>query len=203
MQPGARLQAAIGDPHRDHGARAARFVALSDWGKAHRFAGSGDRAWIGNLVFDSLRRKQSLSYLMRSDTSRAVALAALRNGWNVSVQEIASFCSGEGFCPAPLASEEESGLANSDLSDAPPWIQGAIPNGFILSSQRFSGIARSRKGRLWPRGRPWISRQHPEGDAREGSQGVRPPCRRRDAVLTARGALAAARRRRAQAQCGG
>ena len=64
---------------------------------------------------------------MRSDTSRAVALAALRNGWNVSVQEIASFCSGEGFCPAPLTSEEESGLANSDLSDAPPWIQGDYP----------------------------------------------------------------------------
>ena len=127
MQPGARLQAAIEilTEITERGRPAS--VALSDWGKAHRFAGSGDRAWIGNLVFDSLRRKQSLSYLMRSDTSRAVALAALRNGWNVSVQEIASFCSGEGFCPAPLASEEESGLANSDLSDAPPWIQGDYP----------------------------------------------------------------------------
>ena len=127
MQPGARLQAAIEilTEITERGRPAS--VALSDWGKAHRFAGSGDRAWIGNLVFDSLRRKQSLSYLMRSDTSRAVALAALRNGWNVSVQEIASFCSGEGFCPAPLTSEEESGLANSDLSDAPPWIQGDYP----------------------------------------------------------------------------
>ena len=26
--------------------------ALKDWGLAHRFAGSGDRAAIGNLVFD-------------------------------------------------------------------------------------------------------------------------------------------------------
>jgi 16S rRNA (cytosine967-C5)-methyltransferase len=127
MQPGARLQAAIEilTEIMERGRTAS--VALADWGKAHRFAGSGDRAWIGNLVFDSLRRKQSLSYLMRSETSRAVALAALRNGWNVSGQEIASFCSGEGFCPAPLTLEEESGLANSDLSDAPPWIQGDYP----------------------------------------------------------------------------
>jgi 16S rRNA (cytosine967-C5)-methyltransferase len=127
MQPGARLQAAIEilTEIMERGRPAS--IALADWGKAHRFAGSGDRAWIGNLVFDSLRRKQSLSYLMRSNTSRAVALAALRNGWNVSVQDIASFCSGDGFCPAPLTSEEESGLANSDLSDAPPWIQGDYP----------------------------------------------------------------------------
>ncbi len=127
MQPGARLQAAIEilTEIMERGRPAS--VALADWGKAHRFAGSGDRSWIGNLVFDSLRRKQSLSYLMRSDTSRAVALAALRKGWNVSIQEIASFCNGEGFCPAPLTSEEESGLANSDLSEAPPWIQGDYP----------------------------------------------------------------------------
>ena len=127
MQSGARLQAAIEILTEIVERARPASVALADWGKAHRFAGSGDRAWIGNLVFDSLRRKQSLSYLMRSETSRAVALAALRNGWNVSVQEIASFCSGEGFCPAPLTSEEESGLANSDLSDAPPWIQGDYP----------------------------------------------------------------------------
>jgi 16S rRNA (cytosine967-C5)-methyltransferase len=127
MQPGARLQAAIEVLTEIMERGRAASVALADWGKAHRFAGSSDRAFIGNLVFDSLRRKQSLSYLMRSDTPRAVALAVLRNGWNVSVQDIASFCGGEGFCPAPLTSEEESGLANSDLSDAPPWIQGDYP----------------------------------------------------------------------------
>ncbi|MFY9875977.1 MAG: MFS transporter, partial [Rhodomicrobium sp.] len=73
MQPGARLQAAIEILTEIMERGRAASVALSDWGKAHRFAGSGDRGWIGNLVFDSLRRKQSLSYLMRSDTSRAVA----------------------------------------------------------------------------------------------------------------------------------
>ncbi|MCA1969023.1 MAG: MFS transporter, partial [Rhizobium sp.] len=27
--------------------------ALKDWGLAHRFAGSGDRAAIGNIVYDA------------------------------------------------------------------------------------------------------------------------------------------------------
>lgn len=122
MQPGARLQAAIEVLTEITERGRAASVVLADWGRAHRFAGSGDRAWIGNLVFDSLRRKQSLSYLMRSETARAIALAALRDDWSVSVQDIANFCTGEGFCPAPLTPDEESGLANRDLSDAPPWI---------------------------------------------------------------------------------
>src|SRR5271166_7192420 len=127
MQPGARLQAAIEvlTEIMERGRPAS--VALADWGKAHRFAGSGDRAWIGNLVFDSLRRKQSLSYVMRSETARAIALAALRCNWNLSLQDIASLCSGEGFCRARLAPEEESRLAKNDLAGAPPWIQGDYP----------------------------------------------------------------------------
>ncbi len=127
MQPGARLQAAIEVLTEILERGRAASVALADWGKAHRFAGSGDRAWIGNLVFDSLRRKQSLSYVMRSETARAIALAALRNEWNMSAQDIAALCSGEGFCPARLTPSEESGLATSDLSGAPPWIQGDYP----------------------------------------------------------------------------
>ena len=127
MQPGARLQAAIEILTEIAERGRAASVALADWGRAHRFAGSGDRAYIGNLVFDSLRRKQSLSYLMRSDTPRAVALAALRNEWNVSAHDIAGLCSGEGFSPAPLTPDEESGLANSDLSGAPAWMQGDYP----------------------------------------------------------------------------
>ena len=43
-------------------------TALADWGKSHRFAGSGDRAAIGNLVYDALRRRRSLAAQMGSDT---------------------------------------------------------------------------------------------------------------------------------------
>ena len=127
MQPGAKAQAAIEVlTEIVERARPAPLV-LADWGRTHRFAGSGDRAFIGNLVFDGLRRKQSLSYLMRSEDPRAIVLAALRNEWGAAIEEIAGFCSGEGFCPAPLTPEEERNLANDDLSEAPPWVQGDYP----------------------------------------------------------------------------
>jgi 16S rRNA (cytosine967-C5)-methyltransferase len=64
---------------------------------------------------------------MRSDAPRAVAMAALRNSWDMSHQEIAGLCDGERFSPAPLTPEEEAGLANSDLAGAPPWVRGDYP----------------------------------------------------------------------------
>ena len=61
MRPGARLAAGVDivgeilDRHRPAS------LALADWGRSHRFAGSGDRAAIGNLVYDILRRKNSFA----------------------------------------------------------------------------------------------------------------------------------------------
>ena len=60
MRPGARIAAAIevlGDIIGRHRPAA---EALSDWGKSHRFAGSGDRNAIGGLVYDALRRRSSI-----------------------------------------------------------------------------------------------------------------------------------------------
>ncbi len=127
MQPGARLQAAIEILTEivERGRPAS--VALSDWGRAHRFAGSGDRAAIGNLVYDSLRKKQSLAFRMGDERPRAVALAALRHCWGLSSDEIARMCDGGPFAPAPLTAEEAQGLENSDLGAAPPWVRGDYP----------------------------------------------------------------------------
>src|SRR5271166_6456101 len=109
MQPGARLEAAIDVLNEIVERERAASVALADWGRAHRFAGSADRAWIGNLVYDGLRRKQSLSFLMQSETPRAILLAALRHSWGFSPQDLAAICAGEGFAPSPLTPEEERG----------------------------------------------------------------------------------------------
>jgi 16S rRNA (cytosine967-C5)-methyltransferase len=127
MQPGARLQAAIDILGEITGRGRAASIALADWGRAHRFAGSGDRAWIGNLVFDALRRKQSLGYIMRSEEPRAIAVAALRRSWGMPLEEIAAYCSGEGFSPACLTDKELQGLSREGLPDAPPWVQGDYP----------------------------------------------------------------------------
>src|ERR1700741_2618015 len=109
MQPGARLQAAIEILTEIVERGRAASVVLTDWGRAHRFAGSADRAAIGNLVYDGLRRKQSLAFLLRDDSPRAIAFGALRHGWGVPAAEIAAMCSGEQFAPPPLNSDEASG----------------------------------------------------------------------------------------------
>ena len=127
MLPGARLEAAIEILGEIAVRGRAASIALADWGRSHRFAGAGDRAWIGNLVFDALRRRQSLAYLMDSEGARSIALAALRHSWGMTPEDIAALCSGERYCPEPLTESEEKGLANSDLSGAPCWVQGDYP----------------------------------------------------------------------------
>ena len=49
--------------------------ALKAWGLNNRFAGAGDRAAIGNLVYDALRHRASHAALMGSDSPRALVLA--------------------------------------------------------------------------------------------------------------------------------
>src|SRR4029450_6819784 len=71
--------------------------ALKDWGRAHRFAGAGDRHAIGTLAYDALRRKNSLAHRMGKDNPRALVLGPLRDIWRRSPEAIA------------LAVEEEHG----------------------------------------------------------------------------------------------
>jgi 16S rRNA (cytosine967-C5)-methyltransferase len=58
--------------------------ALKDWGKAHRFAGAGDRHAIGTLVYDSLRHRASAAFRMGDDAPRALVLATLHDTWGMT-----------------------------------------------------------------------------------------------------------------------
>ena len=55
MTPAARLSAAIEVFSDIEARRRPAADALKDWGLAHRFAGSKDRAAIASLVYDALR----------------------------------------------------------------------------------------------------------------------------------------------------
>jgi 16S rRNA (cytosine967-C5)-methyltransferase len=55
--------------------------ALKAWGLNNRFAGAGDRAAIGNLVYDALRRRASHAFAMGSDSPRALVLAVALRDW--------------------------------------------------------------------------------------------------------------------------
>jgi 16S rRNA (cytosine967-C5)-methyltransferase len=127
MTPAARLSAAIeliGTIERD---RVPAAKALKEWGTAHRFAGSGDRAAIAGLVWDVLRRYASSAYLMDGDTARERLIGMLRLERNMDTPTMAALFDGGRYAPAPLTKAEEAALASRSLKDAPAAVAGDYP----------------------------------------------------------------------------
>ena len=146
MKPGARVAAAIEilTEIENHHQPAGR--ALAEWGRTHRFAGSSDRAVIGNLVFDTLRNRASAGWKMSDDSPRSLVLATLNHAWNKSVDEIAKLCDGSRFAPEKLSDDEREGISYQ-LSDADPlWVRANIPEWLIPSFERVCGENVLREG---------------------------------------------------------
>jgi 16S rRNA (cytosine967-C5)-methyltransferase len=128
MTPGARLAAAIEVLADIEDRRRPAGDALKDWGLAHRFAGSGDRAAIGGLVFDALRRRSSAAFLMGASTPRAILFGALRLERGMSADSIARVADGGRHAPPPPDAAEASALAAPALrDDAPAHVRGDYP----------------------------------------------------------------------------
>lgn len=100
--------------------------ALHEWGRAHRFAGSGDRSAIGNLVYDSLRQKNFLSHCMGNEKPRSLVLGCVGFLWQHNLDELASAME-EKFSHGPLSDEERSQLASPPDEQMPDWIAGNYP----------------------------------------------------------------------------
>src|SRR5437667_5996689 len=126
MTPAARLSAAIEVFADIEARRRPAAQALKDWGLAHRFAGSGDRAAIAGLVYDALRRKASSAWIMGTDTPRAVLLGMLARERAMSVEAIAKLSDGARFAPEPLSDDEHARLRAS-LEGAPEHVLGDYP----------------------------------------------------------------------------
>jgi 16S rRNA (cytosine967-C5)-methyltransferase len=154
MRPGARLQAAIDILGEVLGRGRAASVALADWGRAHRFAGSADRGSIGNLVFDCLRRKNSLAWRMGSEEPRALALGALRLLWSEKGDALAAMCA-EPHGPSPLSEAESAALLSPrPLADAPPWVRGDYPEWLDPAFADVFGEGRADEGAALARRAP-------------------------------------------------
>jgi 16S rRNA (cytosine967-C5)-methyltransferase len=145
MRRGAHIKAAIEvleevlDRHRPAAA------ALADWGKSHRFAGSGDRAAIGNLVFDALRRRRSLAWQMGADTPRAIALAAAPRALGLAAAAIAASADGTPYAVEPLSNVELAGLSQEAPGDAPLPVRGDFPDWLEPSFTRAFGAAAAQE----------------------------------------------------------
>jgi 16S rRNA (cytosine967-C5)-methyltransferase len=127
MTPAARLSAAIDVLADIEARRRPAADALKDWGLAHRFAGSGDRAAIAGLTYDALRRRASSAYVMGEETPRAVMLGMLRLARGLQVDAIALLADGSRFAVSQLTDAERTHLAEAGLSGAPPWVAGDYP----------------------------------------------------------------------------
>ena len=127
MRPAGRASAAI-EVLTDLAARKRpASEALKDWGLAHRFAGSGDRAAIGSLVFDCLRQRASLAFAMEDDSPRPLALRALVTAWGMLPDSVDTLCDGSRFAPGPLNDAERAGLARALPTEVPSWVRGDYP----------------------------------------------------------------------------
>ena len=127
MTPSARLSAAIEALADIEARRRPAGQALKDWGLSHRYAGSGDRAAIAGLVYDTLRRKASSAWIMGADTPRAVLLGMLARERGLDVEAISKLANGARFAPEPLSDDEHARLRAASLDGAPPHVLGDYP----------------------------------------------------------------------------
>ncbi|WP_134678948.1 RsmB/NOP family class I SAM-dependent RNA methyltransferase [Paracoccus ravus] len=148
MTPAARAQAAItvldqilsGEPAE---------AALLRWSRASRFAGSGDRAAVRDLVFDALRCRDSRAALGGALSGRGLILGMCRE----EGLDPALIFSGSGHGPDPLADSELTGGRQPDDDEAldlPGWL---LPSWRMALGEQAGPIARAMRERapVWLR----------------------------------------------------
>ena len=115
--------------------------ALKDWGLSRRFAGSGDRAAVGNIVYDALRKKLSHAWLMDDASPAALAHAVMFRQWQISPEQLAAELDGDKFAPEPLPAAALAAFASRNLDDAPDHVKGDIPEWVVSLFQQNFGDA--------------------------------------------------------------
>ncbi len=120
MTPGARAAAAAGILDAVLGGSSAE-RALTAWGRDSRYAGSGDRAAVRDLVFSALRRRRSAGWAGGGDTGRALVLGLARGEGS----DVARLFTGPPFAPdppRPAEAEPEAPMPELVALDCPDWL---------------------------------------------------------------------------------
>lgn len=122
--------------------------ALKDWGLAHRFAGSGDRAAIADRVYDALRRRSSMAWAAGDDGPRMAVLASALAGEGAAEAARAAWIE-EPHAPR-LTGQEAAALTPearaTRMVDAPPWVLGDYPEWLDPQLAEAFGEARAEEG---------------------------------------------------------
>lgn len=150
MTPAARLSAAIEVIGTILAERRPAADVLKDWGRSHRFAGSGDRAALASITYDTLRRRASSAWIMGEtigeETPRGLVLGMLKVARGLDVDAIAALCDGSRFAPAPLSDNERQRLSQASLDDAPAPVRGDYPEWLDAPLAAVFGEARAQEG---------------------------------------------------------
>lgn len=96
-------------------------AALTTWARANRFAGSGDRAAIRDLVYAALRCRRSFGWLGGGADGRALILGKYR----AEGLDPEGIFTGDRHAPAPLTEAER---ASADLAQAPRGVRLDCPD---------------------------------------------------------------------------
>ncbi|MBN9307523.1 MAG: MFS transporter [Devosia sp. 67-54] len=113
--------------------------ALKSWGLNNRFAGAGDRAAIGNLVYDALRRRASHAFAMGEDTPRALVLGVAVRDWGSTPEELNDLFAADAHAPAILSADEVQRLSRHEpwvgapghvIADLPDWAVPSLEKSF-------------------------------------------------------------------------
>ena len=113
--------------------------ALKAWGINNRFAGAGDRAAIGNLVYDALRRRASHAALMGSEAPRALVLAVAMRDWGEDPAALNESFATDSHAPEALSAEEMARVVGQSADDTPGWVLADSPEWLAPSLQRAFG----------------------------------------------------------------
>ena len=103
--------------------------ALKAWGLNNRFAGAGDRAAIGNLVYDALRRRASHAFAMGADTPRALVLSVLVRDWGETPEALAAAFADDRHAPEAMSDDEVARLTAAEpLAAASDPVRADVPD---------------------------------------------------------------------------
>ncbi len=134
MTPSARLQAAIDILQGLNATAQPADRFMRDWFRTRRFAGSGDRREITEIIYRILRYRFSFAWRMGDDSPRALVIAALLAEGRDPVPLFTS-----NYGPAPLT-ESELHSIGVPPGETPLWVKGEFPQ--FLEEQltrRFGG----------------------------------------------------------------
>ncbi|MFM9864089.1 MAG: RsmB/NOP family class I SAM-dependent RNA methyltransferase [Micropepsaceae bacterium] len=101
--------------------KAAADRTLVGWGKAHRFAGSKDRAAIAARVYAVLRQRNECAFRMQSNDARALVIGSLSVVDGLDVEAIAALAADGSHALGALSEPERAQVAAAQVS-RDPWV---------------------------------------------------------------------------------